>query len=333
MNPNKDFKGNDYMKRLLSVLICFVLIISFASSASAQITKDQYYARSTLSGNELEFYDYVYDRFASGHSTVYPEDYGISDDRAREIGAYVFGDAPELYNYNGIYSDEEKAKLDEQLAEKAAEILSLVTDDMAEYEKFEVIGEYLVENVIYDMSSDTGGQDIVDGLLNGKAVCAGISESLQYLLYQMDIPSYGVITDYGSMYHRVNLIQINGEWYYFDITSYMKHVFDEQITVQPYRKLLLKDDTFKLTHTIDPSRNPPLPACTSDKYMTEPTPEPTETPTIEPTPQATISPQATHEAQPTNSRTPILPILIIISAAVIALTIIIKIKKGRSYRP
>jgi hypothetical protein len=178
------------------------------------------------------------------------------------------------------------------------------------------------------MSSSTDGQNIVDGLLTDKAVCAGISESLQYLLYQMDVPCYGIITIYGDISHRANIIKIDGEWYYFDITSYMKHIFDEEITVQPDRKLLLVDDSFLQTHTIDTSKNPPLPACTSDKYMTAP--EPTEAPTPKPVPQVTILSSDTGGAQEAPAEPPILPVLVVVGiAAIIAVIIIVKKRAPR----
>ena len=235
-------KGGRSMKRVLWVITAILLLIP--SVANAQITKDQYYARSTLSGNELEYYDAIYEYIDGTGGKVYKSDYGIGEDEYERYWYYVYNDSPELFMVYGEYTSEEIETLNAELEIKADEVISTIPNGASDYEKFNVIGRYIVDNVVYGMSTE--GQTIVDALINENAVCAGLCRSLQYLLYKVDIPCYCVFegTD-----HMVNIIQIDGEWYWFDITAYTQYQFDET-TYKPTAKMLpLKDDTFKTTHT------------------------------------------------------------------------------------
>lgn len=250
------------MKKLICILLAVILIFSFASVANAQITKDQYYARTTLSGNELEYYDDLYNAITNGHG-LDGSDYGISDDRAYQIAMYVYNDAPELYNWDDKYTAKEVKNFNTELKQKSEQIIGLLNNNMTEYEKVKTIYYYIAKNTEYGMSTEAQdkGQTIVGAMLYGKATCAGLSNALQYLFYQIDIPCYTVTNNI----HAWNIIKIDGEWYHADITidqQYIKYGTSEL-------QCFLWDDSFLKTgeHVGDDDQNPPLPACTSQKYM------------------------------------------------------------------
>jgi hypothetical protein len=275
------------LKRVLTAVLAVLLVFAFTPFAHAQITKDQYYARSTLSGDEIEFYDHVYDESDNGVMTIYPDAYGVNETRAREIIEFVWNDSPELLNEGNIYSDAEIQMLQERINNETEKILSFVSDDMTDYEKLKVIYVYLGKSIEYNEETERAinngergkhideSQTIVGGLVNGDAVCAGMARSLQYLLYQIDIPCY-IVTGTG---HAWNIIQLDGQWYNADLTKdgqYIKYGMSE------ISKFLWGDEYFYKGDYYPGDKNPPLPEC-PENY--EP-PEPAPTPTPEPTEQA-----------------------------------------------
>jgi len=295
------------MKKLLSIIIC-IAILSFGSTAYAQITKDQYYARSTLEENELEFYDHVYDRMTNEHSRVYPENYDITEERAREIISYVFNDSPELWNYDGRFTDEEIEGFNAELAKTSEEIINMVSDNASDYEKVQTVYEYLGNGIQYVDSENQ--HSIIGGLVERKATCGGISDSLQYILYQLDIRALTVIST-PEQAHAWNIIEIDGNWYYADLTNDLLSI---KAGTMVY---FLKDDSFLRFNHPSESLNPPLPACTSKKYM-----EPVQAPTPEPTPEPTVLSVTIEETPPSDSTSPVWWFIVV--GAVIAVIMVIK---------
>ena len=280
------------MKKI-SILLAILLILAFPFSAHAQITKDQYYARSTLEGNELEFYDERYDSFSKG-DTERHSNFGLSNDRASQIAQYVWNDAPELFRQSNFYTYEEAAEYQTQIDQKTDEIISnIITDGMTDYEKVEAIYNFVKSSVRYGESEEAGdeGQTIVGALLYNQAVCAGISRAFQYLLYKIDIPCYCVESDV----HGWNIVQVDGKWYNTDLTEKQRY---------PNGTFLLSDEVFYKAHQApDMDINPSLPECPDSygdvmyyNYKTqryevvgEEEPEPTAEPTIEPTPARVVA--------------------------------------------
>jgi hypothetical protein len=281
------------LKRILTAILAAAMVLAFAPIAHAQIIKNQYYARSTLSGSELEYYDATYEGFIGKRDFVDESDYGLTDERATKIYNFVYQDSPEIFNAYGYYSSEELIDLENQLNEKSEEILSLVSYDMSEVDKFSVVYTFLGEHIEYDYETEQKREDpadskeasdsrtIIGGLINGKAICAGMACSLQYILYQLDIVSYRVTSED----HMWNIVKLDGDWYHTDLSQYKA-----TLALDPYYRIL-RDDSFLDANQLTPNEyNPPLPACTTEyhgtweQYESEPTPTPTPTP--EPTEQA-----------------------------------------------
>jgi transglutaminase-like putative cysteine protease len=317
------------MKKFISIFVAALLFFSFAGvahGAASPITKDQYYARSTLSGVELEYYDYIYDLVKTGKTSFSPKGYDISKaDRTRIIN-YVYNDFAD--RLPSVYDSSEKEVFYAQLSGRSRVVLSLINNDMTEYEKVKAIYFYLCDNIMYDhqaASDDKNGieskisrdaQTIVGGLLNNKAVCAGISRSFQYLLYQIGIPCYVVTGTLNTGLHGWNILKIDGEWYYADLTA--------DIVSERNSDIFLYNDEFLKTHLVDTENNPPLPACTSTKYMVA---QVSSSPSVSVVP--TSIPLSTHIVQQANP--PPWPIIIAASALAIVITVVcIKHKKRAS---
>lgn len=289
------------MKKLISAILAAFLLFAFAPSALAAgpITKDQYFARSTLKGNELKYYDVLYNAIQNGHG-VDGSDYGISDKRAYKIAQFIYNDAPELLDQSALYSTSQLGAMKIKLDQSVDDILSnKINNSMSDYDKVKTLYCYLASIIQYDNEAQDqinknkitkvtdNSQSAYGGLVNKKAVCAGISSSFQYLLYKVGILNYVVTGKFFNQNHAWNILQLDGDWYYCDLTSDMS-----QIKYNMNLSYFMLDDSFKSSHIAD-EYNPPLPACTSTKYMniqTASTPEPTPEPTIAPVASATPQP-------------------------------------------
>jgi len=106
-----------------------------------------------------------------------------------------------------------------------AVIESLVTADMTDVEKIEVLHDYLVKTIVYDESVlELDLSKYVDhpsftayGALNLKtAVCSGYARAFLQMMRLLDIKS-GIISAQ-SIQHAWNIVEVDGEWLYLDAT-------------------------------------------------------------------------------------------------------------------
>lgn len=264
------------MRKILSIALAVILIFSFAPGAlAAEISKEQRYARSTLSGNELEFYDDTYAAIKQGHG-VNPTDYGISKNKSYVLCDFVYNDSPELIDKFSVYGSSEENKMLDELERAASGIINEQTNsEMSDYNKIKSLYFYLGGNIDFDYASEeainknksftesmNNSQSAYGGIVSKKAVCAGISASFQYLLYKIGIPCYIVTGTIDNKSHAWNIYQVDGEWYYCDLTLDLKNIKSADAAL-----FFMKDDSFNEYHKADKNMNPELPACTSQKYM------------------------------------------------------------------
>jgi transposase-like protein len=99
----------------------------------------------------------------------------------------------------------------------AAAVLSGITDDMSQFEIELYLHDYLVSHVTYDLDAPHA-HDAYGALVEGRAVCEGYARAFQYLLQQAGIPSYVVTGQSKGEDHAWNLVKIDGEYYYVDVT-------------------------------------------------------------------------------------------------------------------
>ncbi len=110
-----------------------------------------------------------------------------------------------------------KAELDKKLDE-----LTKGLDGKSQYEKSLILHDRLAATTSY-VSNDLD-QTAYGALVKGVAVCAGYTKAYQLLLQKVGITSWYVSGDSkepdenGSTSHAWNLVNIDGEWYYTDVT-------------------------------------------------------------------------------------------------------------------
>jgi hypothetical protein len=157
----------------------------------------------------------------------------------------------------------EKNKADYMLSEINHKIHAFVTNwiSLSDTQKVKNVYKWLVCNVLYDLQAPHN-QDICGAILEGKAVCTGLSKSMMYILSLLDVDSYcvwGNLKGYESK-HCWNKVKIEDSFYNSDVSlgknefaylfadkNIVIHQDDNHIT----NCLLVKDDTLTLTHDFE----------------------------------------------------------------------------------
>lgn len=172
------------------------------------------------------------------------------------------------YSLETLIPSEARPSMREKLEDAADACISQIPPGASDYEKIKFVYEYLINTVDYQ-SGSADAQNIQSALLYRTSVCAGYSKAFQYLLHRMGLfCTYvtGRITDGGD--HGWNLVRIDGEYYYVDVT-WGDPVFSGQTSapenqVTDYNYLCCTEYDLFQTHI--PDDETVLPPCTSDKY-------------------------------------------------------------------
>lgn len=110
------------------------------------------------------------------------------------------------------------------LEDAVNKILSGITPHMDAFDKELYFHDVICERTVYmSDNGDSAGYSAYDALVQGCAVCEGYSRSMQLLLNCVGIPNYLVTgttveTDNSSEGHMWNVVTIQGENYYLDVT-------------------------------------------------------------------------------------------------------------------
>lgn len=105
-----------------------------------------------------------------------------------------------------FYTPEEIASIRKQIEAKIADILGGIPPTADLWEKERAIFEYLQMNTVYTDDGAPERYNLVGGLLQGKAVCEGISKSFAVLCHRIGIPCIVVFSET----HMWNLVNVNG---------------------------------------------------------------------------------------------------------------------------
>lgn len=164
--------------------------------------------------------------------------------------------------------DERKA-LQQQIDASVEELLAGVSIADSDYEKAKYVFEILVQNVDYDASVENN-QNIISAFLSRATVCQGYACAAQYLLKLLGIQSAIVTGRANGESHAWNLVRLDGEYYYMDITWGNSRYLDEGSQTEKYVNygyLAVTSEEIGRTHT--PDDRLPLPDCTSmaDNYF------------------------------------------------------------------
>ncbi|MCR5703999.1 MAG: hypothetical protein K6G85_05200 [Eubacterium sp.] len=170
----------------------------------------------------------------------------------KKIQTAVLHDHPELFWFqNGMLfyggSEEEATKcgftycMEREERERRQEMINTaveevflknVSEQMSDYEAVLQIYENIIDLVDYDsigldeqkakgrMSVEEYDnlRSIYGTLVNKKAVCAGYAKAFQYLLQKIGVECLYVIGPTGKEWHAWNIVRIEDEYYYMDVT-------------------------------------------------------------------------------------------------------------------
>ena len=166
----------------------------------------------------------------------------------------------------GVEEHEEKVAL---IAQKVEDIIaSTICEDFSQLEATLALYRYLSETSTYAWS----GEDSTYGvLMNSQGVCVGFTSVLRLLLLQVGYDDgYTIIytpDNKDEIGHVWNMININGNWYHFDIT------WENTAASAPEKQLYYfgmtdaeRADPYIKHYEIECAPKMPVPECTDDAF-------------------------------------------------------------------
>lgn len=214
---------------------------------------------------------------------------GLGEEDIDRIFQCVLNDHPELFyvegysytkytrgvrivsvEFSGTYNvDLETAREKEaQIQAAAAPILEGVPENATDYDRVKYVYDTLIRETDYELYS-SDNQNIYSVFVNHASVCQGYAKAAQYLLNRLGVPCTLVLgtVDTGEG-HAWNLVQVDGSWYYVDVTwgdaSYQQEEDAEVQLSMPeinYDYLNVTTEELLRTHAI--GGVVPMPECTA----------------------------------------------------------------------
>lgn len=116
-------------------------------------------------------------------------------------------------------SQEEAQAIQASMEEAYQQVAAAAGQDASDYEKAKAAYEYVILHTEYGYSEDD--QSIAGVFRDGKAVCAGYSGAVQYLLERMGVECLYVTgqSDESPDGHAWNIVNLGGSYYYLDATN------------------------------------------------------------------------------------------------------------------
>lgn len=199
------------------------------------VTPLRYLHRSHLGADAARLYDEISEALAGGRRFL-----EFRADESEDFSAAVLavqGDDPNFYKLDRrrfitlvtsggsteaelhfFYEPERLEEIGRLLDRTVSRIVGMCGESCStDYEKELFVHDYLANNVEYDRSSnayDHAAQTQVGALLEGRAVCEGISKAAALLLQEAGV-------DCGCLFNREhmwNVIRLDGEYYHLDVT-------------------------------------------------------------------------------------------------------------------
>lgn len=159
--------------------------------------------------------------------------------------------------------------------DKIDEIVNSAGNCTSDYEKIKYVHDYLVNSIEYNHEaaedSNDGDWSIENdysfssygGIVNGSCVCAGYASAFQIIAQQLGFECAWVRGDTPGGGHAWNIIKIDGEYYWFDVT--WDDIGDWEIDSDiRYNYFATTDEVMSEKHTPEYFE---YPECNSDKYI------------------------------------------------------------------
>jgi transglutaminase/protease-like cytokinesis protein 3 len=177
------------------------------------------------------------------------------------------------YDYKGnvvkvklFYYDEELGNIEEarqQFDAKVDSMLAAAYQEKTDYDKEVYVHNLLADKISYE--SSPMDQSAYSAIVGDKTVCAGYAKAFQYLMQQLNIPTYltvgwggGLIS--GDM-HAWNIVKLDNDYYNVDVT------WDDQ---DPLNYNYFNQSDYHFHRHIRMYNSQYLPACEGKKYAKAP---------------------------------------------------------------
>ena len=114
-------------------------------------------------------------------------------------------------------TEEERDAIRTKIDKKVDKYLKGLDADADDFEKVRYVYEKLIKKVDYNWKAKNS-QNIMSVFLQGETVCQGYSDAVQYMLQKLGIDCMVISGTANDGPHAWNLVKLDGEWYYLDIT-------------------------------------------------------------------------------------------------------------------
>ncbi|WP_153730457.1 DUF5050 domain-containing protein [Sporosarcina obsidiansis] len=230
------------MKKFLLCITTLLLATTLWTNTSEATTKSTVVANSaetTLSANHApNSYRMIYDAMLVGNETGQFDTSEVSYQRIGDLIQQVTQENPEIMYYKGAtfwsngkiefrYSKDPAIikTSQQQLQKKADEVLNaIIKPHFTDFDKVKAIHDYLALHTAYDYENLLSNQVPADSytaygaLLNQVAVCDGYTKAAQLLLNRLGIANSYVYGRGDGQDHSWNMIKLDGQPYFMDIT-------------------------------------------------------------------------------------------------------------------
>lgn len=164
-------------------------------------------------------------------------------------------------------TEEERQQIQQQVDSVVDQWLGGISITDTDYDKVKYIYDLLSTNTEYVEGAENS-QNIISVFLNGQTVCQGYACAVQYLMKQLGIPCVIVSGTALGDAHAWNLFQMNGEYYYMDVTWGRGRYIEDEIEKYfvDYKYMAMTTEEMMRSHVPDAQLN--LPECTAveDNY-------------------------------------------------------------------
>jgi hypothetical protein len=212
-------------------------IMSFAGQRmNAQCISADRYVHNTLDEEQQEVYDQMLDAILNFRDSVILSPKAQEDvQRCYEAICADYGEifwvdscsCSELswlgkvrcvkFSVTYRYSEQETEDYQRQMQPVIDEYLNAMAACDSDYEKSLTLYRSLIRNVDYDLDSENN-QNILSVFLGERTVCQGYACAVQYLLHEAGIDSVIVTGSGQGQSHAWNLVKLDGDYYYMDVT-------------------------------------------------------------------------------------------------------------------
>lgn len=226
---NSSVSSNSVSKKELSALST-----SNTTGKNYKLDSIYYPYYSFLTSDEQKLYKQIYAQAIDMSPTFVPV-VNINVLDVNKVFEAVYNDHPELFwlettysykytindrcvqitlKFNETANDIEYHK--EIFHNEAQKIIDEANKLENDYEKEKYVHDILINSITYDEAAMMN-QSAYSALVNKRTICAGYSRAFQYILIQLEIPTYYCVGN-TDVSHAWNIVKLGNEYYNVDLT-------------------------------------------------------------------------------------------------------------------